>query len=110
MIICFSGRTLIAGWIAEMGFMFSMDFALGILIIIMKFMFHPIFPPNSAKALKPDLPICSCKGSRTIRKSAKVVTMSLEGPPPPRQLVTAWGCGDDPPPLVTAWGCGPDPP
>ena len=50
------------------------------------------------------------KGSRNIRKSAKVVTMSLEGAHPPRQLVTAWGCGADPPPLVTAWGCGPDPP
>ena len=39
------------------------------------------------------------KGSRTRRKSAKVVTMSLEGgaPHPLRQLVTAWGCGADPP-------------
>ena len=41
------------------------------------------------------------------RKSSDNVTR--EGPPP-RQLVTAWGCGADPPPLVTAWGCGPDPP
>ena len=39
------------------------------------------------------------KGSRTRRKSAKVVTMSLEGggAPHSRQLVTAWGCGADPP-------------
>ena len=61
---------------------------------------------------KPVQSMLFSKGSRTRRKSAKVVTMSLEGgaPPPPRQLVTAWGCGADPPPLVTAWGCGPDPP
>ena len=39
----------------------------------------------------------TAKGSRTRRKSAKVVIMSLEGAPPPRQLVTAWGCGADPP-------------
>ena len=38
-----------------------------------------------------------CQGSRNIRKSAKVVTMSLEGSPPPRQLVTALGCKADPP-------------
>ena len=36
------------------------------------------------------------EGSRNLRKSAKVVTMSLEAPSPPRQLVTAWGCGADP--------------
>ena len=34
------------------------------------------------------------KGSRSIRKSAKVVTMSLEGGP----LVAAWGGGPAPPP------------
>ena len=46
------------------------------------------------------------EGSRTRRKSAKVVTMSLEGgpPPPPRQLVTAWGCGADPPPSSDSLG------
>ena len=38
------------------------------------------------------------KESRNISKSAKVVTMSLEGTPPhPRELVTAWGWGVDPP-------------
>ena len=37
------------------------------------------------------------QGSRNIRKSAKVVTMSLEGPPPHRQLVTAWGAKLTPP-------------
>ena len=54
--------------------------------------------------------IFSGKGSRNIRKSTKVVTISVAGvPAPPRQLVTAWRCGSDPPPLVTAWGCGADP-
>ena len=47
----------------------------------------------------------SPEGSRTRRKSAKVVTMSLEGgPPPPRQLVTAWGCEADPPPSSDSLG------
>ena len=44
--------------------------------------------PNGAR--------CPDEGSSNIRKSAKVVTMSLEAPVL-RQLVTAWGCGADPP-------------
>ena len=51
-----------------------------------------VFPGTILVCLSSVLP----QGSRNIRKSAKVVTMSLEGVPPPlRHLVTAWGCGSD---------------
>ena len=61
------------------------------------------FKANVAFNNKPCFKSCTVvsiltKGSRNIRKSTKVVTMSLEVLPPPlRQLVTAWGCGADPP-------------
>ena len=44
------------------------------------------------------------------KKKRKCSDNVTKFPPPLRQQVTTWVCEADPSPLVTAWGCGPDPP